>query len=233
MNYYNSTSIKPVVDSSQQFAFYKKNANQNLMPFLFSEDDMSVSLEKGIIHNDDTQFTVYRDIDLSIIKPYIDSYFIPSKTINDVVSFYETKYNLDYENLCGVSYRGNDKIKETEISSYDFFINKCHELKKENNSIRFLIHTDEKEFLDEFRRIFPDCIFYDETPTINKNTDTCIMYQLHPEDRPLNAIYFFASTLTISKCKYLITHSGNIGNWIFYYRNNKENMTQILSNKYV
>ena len=44
---------------------------------------------------------------------------------------------------------------------------------------------------------------------------------------------FFAAVFCLSKCKHLITHSGNGSFWAVLYRGNTENVYQILNNKWL
>ena len=46
--------------------------------------------------------------------PLINKYFSPSDEINEIITTMKKKYSLDYENICVLFYRGNDKNRETK-----------------------------------------------------------------------------------------------------------------------
>ena len=60
----------------------------------------------------------------------------------------QEKYNLDYNNICVLFYRGNDKKTETKLKSYDEVIQHGKNILEKDPNIRFLIQSDEQEFIE-------------------------------------------------------------------------------------
>jgi len=145
------------------------------------------------------------------------------------------RYDLDVNNdICGVFYRGNDKVKETQKPQYNEFINKAKELITINNKLQFVIQTDELEFLEVFLKEFPNSIFFKEVPAINSSSFTNCSKVLGEENKLDHVINFVSIIYIFSKFKYLITTSGNCEIFITFYRNNTNNLFQYLKkNKFI
>lgn len=235
IGYFNHFKYIKNVDRTEQFSLYKKNPQENLIPLYFQDNDINIEYVKDILlfpYDSEPQFSNYKDLNIKDIIPFIDSFFKPSNKVLDILKMFEDKYKLDYDNLCSIFYRGNDKSRETAIASYENFLSKAEEIKKINPNIRFLIQPDETEFLEEFLKKYPDSIYFEETPHMNKK-DSCMFYEIDINNRAEYACYFFAAVLASSKCKHLVTHSGNGGFWAVLYRKNIDNMYQILNNKWL
>jgi hypothetical protein len=177
------------------------------------------------------QFLDYKGLDFTGLTPLIEKYFSPSEHVASIVSLYEKKYYIDYENTCGVFYRGNDKSTETSIATYESFISQARPIKEQNPDILFLVQTDETEFLEAFEKEFPGTITIEEIPHMHKKSST-IHDELPRQERAEFGANFFAALLIQSKCKYLVTHSGNCGLWAVLYRGGCDNMYQWLNNSW-
>jgi hypothetical protein len=129
--YYINDNLKfpDLVDSSQQFNWYKECLNEDITFNYFEHYDnineiinkkISVSYE-NVIH-EDYQYYVYQSLDFDCVKPIITKYFSPSKNILNIIQNMEKKYNIDYNNICVLFYRGNDKNRETSICDYSEYL---------------------------------------------------------------------------------------------------------------
>lgn len=233
MMYYNEHGYLPdVVDSTEQWAFFKENTEQNLIPMLFADSDIQIPFDGPRMMTyepREVSFTDYSKLLLNNINPFVEKYFSPSETVQHIISGYEKDYNLDYNNLCAVFYRGNDKKRECDIIPYQEFIEKAQEVLNNNPGIRFLVQPDETEFLEAFTKAFPDgCVWFKETPHMRRK-DSAIFYELPLHKRPEHACMYLAAIIAISKCKHLITHSGNGGMWAVLYRGHYNNVYQFLT----
>ena len=63
------------------------------------------------------------------LTPLINKYFSLSNKIKEIIKNIERKYNINYENICVLFYRGNDKNRET----FNDLRIKSANLKKINN----------------------------------------------------------------------------------------------------
>ena len=229
INFYKK--LPNIVDSSKQFSWYKNVGDKDITYDYFQHYDTienNIETNNPIDYHWDHQFINYSNLDFKNLTEVIKKYFSPSNNINDIKNYIEQKYNLNYENICVLFYRGNDKIRETKLCDYDeylFYANKINL----NPNICFLIQSDESEFIDYMTNKFPNNSFYfkDEIRHIKKCNDT-VDKKLCSTNNEFSKKYL-AITIIMSKCKYIICGSGNCSEWIMFYRGNNKNVIQYLN----
>jgi len=136
-NYINTHKKLPfVVDSSKQFELYKKS-NEDFTFDCFEHYD---TIDENVIldrkYKIPHQFKNYSILDFKLFNPLIQKYFTPSDTIKEIIRNLETKYVLDYENICVLFFRGNDKSKETKLSGYHEYIEYAKSIVTNNPRIK-------------------------------------------------------------------------------------------------
>ena len=237
IDYFNLNQKEPsLIDCSKQFDAYKLNpSNEN--------EDLTLTYFKNFNNFDsiphinnvnffwENQFESYKDILYEQIYPFVEKYFSLSDKVLNLVFKSEQKYNIDYENTISVCYRGNDKHRETNIASYSEFFLKSKEVLAKNPNCKFFVQTDEQEFLDEFYKEFPNTFHLQEMPLISRNKSVVIHTMVQQDQRPLFGCRILQSIYMQSKCKHVITHSGNCGLWIALFRGNPNNISQYLNHK--
>jgi len=239
INFYNNTHILPIVDSYDLFELYKLNVKDDISGLFFknSEEMDSFEINKNITFNntgEENQFSNYKNLNYDVLLPFIKKYFTLTPIIIKKENKLINKYDLDLSNTCAVFYRGNDKIIETTPPTHDDFINKVREYKNNNPDIKLLLQTDEKELLDRFMVEFPETINFKEIPTINKTMSTVAKEDKNNSDKLKIVKYFLASINILSKCKNVISTSGNCEMWIALFRGSGEGMIQFLRpNEYI
>jgi hypothetical protein len=241
INFFNKNKKLPKqIITDKMFHIYKSHSQQDIYNLVFDNNDNynNISYKKEIRFNEEgyeNQFSDYKLLNLSDIQPFFQKYFMPNRIILDNVDMLLNKYNINiHDDICGVFFRGNDKIKETQKPPYNEFIEKAKQLKESNSNIKFIIQTDELEFLNSFLVQFPDTIFFEEIPAISNTYNTNISRILHNDIKTRHVIDFVSIIYIFSKFKYLITTSGNCEIFITFYRNNTENLFQYLKkNKYI
>lgn len=225
------------VDSSQQFSWYKpprksnSSRNKDITYDYFEHYDniRNIEISFPIKYHWSHQFTDYSNLDYQNITPLILKYFSPSVEIKAIVNNIEKKYNLIYENICVLFYRGNDKNRETQKCSYNEYLTYANEIIKQNPTIIFLIQSDETEFIEFMTHIFPNNSLYfkDEIRHMKKCNDT-VDNKMKSQNYEFSKKYL-AITIIMSKCKYIICGSGNCDEWIMFYRGNNKNVIQNLN----
>ena len=222
------------VDSSEQFSWYKNKENEENKDITFDYFEnynmiTDVDIIDSIDYHWDYQFKNYSDLDYKCIIPLIKKYFSPSVEINEIVFNIEKKYNLLYENICVLFYRGNDKNRETEKCSYDEYLNYINKLLEKNQQLVFLVQSDETEFIEFITNKLPNNSFYfnDEIRHIKKCNDT-VDIKMSSQNYEFSKKYL-AITIIMSKCEYIICGSGNCDIWIMFYRGNNKNVIQNLN----
>ncbi len=219
------------VDSSKQFSWYKKIPNEDITFDYFEnyENVPDVNIIHPINYKHDYQFKNYANLDYKCITPLIKKYFSPSAEINEIINNIEKKYNLLYENICVLFYRGNDKNRETTKCSYDEYLIYVNQLLQKNQKLVFLVQSDETEFIEFITNKFPNNSFYfnDEIRHMKKCNDT-VDKKMISQNYEFSKKYL-AITIIMSKCKYIICGSGNCDIWIMFYRGNNKNVIQNLN----
>lgn len=223
--YNNNGKLPDIVDSSAQFAKYKNKIGD--ITYDFFEEKVNLSNFDKCSFHFESQFMKYNELDFNKINKFVQKYFYPSDYVGQLVDELQLLYNIDSSNTCSVFYRGNDKSKETNIGSYDEYVQKAYEIQRYSPDIRFHIQSDEKEFVEHFQVIFPNSFWFDETPIISKS-NTSVHDIIQQNDRLDAACWFLAATIIVSKSKFIITHSGNCGLWAVLYRGNFNNVYQYL-----
>ena len=221
------------VDSSEQFKWYKNTINKNkdiTFDYFENYDNITdVNIIVPINYNHEHQFINYSDLDYECLTPLIKKYFYPSIEINENINNIEKKYNLIYENICVLFYRGNDKNRETKKCGYEEYLNYANQLLENNSKIVFLIQSDETEFIKFMTTRFPNISFYfkDEIRHMEKCNST-VDIKMGSQNYEFSKKYL-AITIIMSKCKYIICGSGNCDVWIMLYRGNNKNVIQNLN----
>lgn len=223
------------IDCSNLFIWYKKKGEKRDITYDYFEHygNIEQDIKPKIDYKQNKQFSNYKYLDYTNITPVIKKYFSPSKNILQIINNMEQKYKLDYNNLCVLFYRGNDKKRETKLCKYDEYLKYANSILKENPDIKFLIQSDETEFITFITSRFPNNSFYfkDEIRHVNKCNSTVdkIMRNKNNEFSK----YYLAITIIMSKCKYIICGSGNCSIWIMLYREHNENVFQYLKGEWV
>lgn len=231
VNFINEHKKLPVnVDSSCQFSWYKQDMNKDITYDYFQHyDNIVMEIYFSINYHWEHQFIKYSDLDYKSLSPLILKYFSPSLEINEIIGKIKEKYNLNYENICVLFYRGNDKNRETKKCSYDEYLKYTNYIITQNPNIIFLIQSDETEFIEFMTDKFPNNTFYfkDEIRHMKKCDDT-VDIRLKSQNYEFSKKYL-AITIIMSKCKYIICGSGNCDIWIMLYRGNNKNVCQNLN----
>uniref|UniRef100_A0A6C0KTM1 Methyltransferase FkbM domain-containing protein n=1 Tax=viral metagenome TaxID=1070528 RepID=A0A6C0KTM1_9ZZZZ len=234
IKYFNTFKQLPdCVDSSEQYTWYKTDQTKDITfdYFLdYQDTDVQISYNKEVRFQVEFQFENYKGIDYTSLKPFLQKYFTPSEQVKNNIKNIELKYNLenDYDNICVLFYRGNDKATETSLSSYDSYTAHADEIMKSQPNIKFLLQSDEKEFIDFMTAKYNNTFYFkDEIRIMNKQNST-VDKVFAGSNNKFSKLYL-AITVIMAKCKYVICGSGNCSLWIMFYRQNAENVTQYLN----
>lgn len=234
INFYKNNNNNPtILDSSKVFIWYRYTKEDIFFNF-FKINNLN-SLNNISLNNfeydlrGDIQFKTYSDYNLDVYFKYVDVYFNLSDKVRDIYENMIDKYKINHDDICSLFLRGNDKATECAIPSYDKYIEKGNELLKSNPNLKFIIQSDEKEFIDTMRANFTNnIIFIDETRVISKNIQQTVdNYGKTPEINHKYALFFLAIVYIMSKSKYVVCNSGNISFWILMYRKHFNNYFQL------
>ena len=238
VNYFNNNKTLPdIIDSSNEFNWYKVDNNKDkditFEYFDHYNNYNKIQFIQNIDYNENYQYGDYSTLDYNNITPFVEKYFSPSLEIKNIIVELEKKYNINYDNICVLFYRGNDKITETNLSSYDEYITYSKELISKNPETILFIQSDESEFIETITNMFPNNSFYMKEEIrhmkkCNNTVDICIR-----DDIGKFSKFYLAITIIMSKCKFIVCGSGNCSIWIMFYRGNTKNVYQFLNNKWL
>jgi hypothetical protein len=225
------------VDSSAQFEMYK-NPGEGDVTYKYFEHPNNICLEQKtptqltIPYHHSYQFIDYSKLKYDKIVPIVKKYFTPSEEIYSILHTMESKYNLDYNNLSVLFYRGNDKITETPLCCYEEYLSQARKIIDKNPNTKFIIQSDETEFINFMESHFTDSIvFYDEIRHMNKCVSSVDIDM--KENIDFFSKCYLAITVIMSKCKYIVCGSGNCSIWIMFYRGNNFGVFQNLNNNWL
>ena len=227
----NNKKLPTNVDTSQQFDTYKpSHIKGDIMSHFFKKrDDINIIYDDNLKFSHNLQFEKYNNIDYKELTPFIEKYFSPSQEILDIETKIINKYNININEYCSVYYRGTDKKEETTLGSFDTYIDKMNELLIKEPTIKFIIQSDSKDFIDTVKSKFNNSISFDEE-NMPSSTDKGIHNENSPDKNYIIIKNFLAIVYILSKSKYIICSSGNCSIWMMLFRGNGNNVKQFLNN---
>jgi hypothetical protein len=236
VNFFNENKMLPTdVDRSSQFNQYKENHDQDLSKLFYNKNHFDIKYQNCIDFFWEKQFEKYSELDFNNLTLFIQRYYAVSDLILNKVFEIQQRIGVDYENIIAVCYRGNDKCSETQIGSYETYIEQIDMVYEKMDDPLIFIQTDEVEFLEKIQEKYVNVFYLDEIPIIKKNTSLSIQHTIsnYKKEKFEFALNFLASMIFMSKCNHLITHSGNVGLWIAMYRGHFNNSFQYLKGEWV
>ncbi len=222
-------SIPGTYVTKKYFECNKRDPEEDLTFHYFKHYDYNnepIEYTKDIEFKEWFQYKIFNTLDLEGLKPFIIKYFTPTDVILDLQRLIEKKYKLDFDNICVLFYRGNDKATEMDLPPIDFYIEYGNQMLEKNPNIKFLIQSDETNFINQMKEEFPNnVVFYDEIRHMYKKNSTVNV--VFKETNYEYSLLYYAITLIMSKCKYIICNAGNCSLWIVFYRGNCDNIVQL------
>ena len=207
----------------------------------FSSGPIPTLLSKDVPYEgtDDIQFANYKQLDYVKLLPFMETYFRPASDIAWKIQKILAKYDLlspgSLEKVCVLFYRGNDNIKETSLCSYDDIVQRAKELERTHPDIRFLVQSDETEFLERMTlQEFPtkSFCFVDEIRHMKKSGEVNVDVLCPLDVNYTFSKWYLAITMIMSRCGHIICTSGNCSAWIMLYRKNARNVQQYLNGQW-
>ena len=232
IEYFNAYSRLPeAVDTSNQFLWYRPQnytGNESIIKYFFTEGSQGIRRTPyPILFYHFDQFKDYTALPLVHLKPFIQKYFTVSEGVNTLVKGMESTYLINPKTTCVLFYRGNDKATETALPEYGDYLARARALLEENPSMRFLLQSDETEFI-EAMSVLPNSFYMkDEIRHIRRATTSVDL--LGRTDTFEFSLRFLAITVIMSQCRWVICNSGNCSLWIVLFRGNVNGVQQFLN----
>ena len=228
VEYANKYKVLPeVLDTLNVFDWYKPEGAEttSIMSVYFEELDAPIKY-KRLEFAHWFQYSHYTSLEYRGLAPYIQKYFTPNQNILSILHTIEDKYSIDYSNTCVLFHRGNDKVTETSSAPYGWYLHTIKLLQAQNPNLRFLIQSDETEFIEEMSHLPNSFYCKDEIRHIHQSLTTVDI--VFKKDNNTFSKYFLALVLAMSKCKYVVCGTGNCSMWICLYRGNADGVYQFM-----
>jgi hypothetical protein len=103
---------------------------------------------------------------------------------------------------------------------------KASQILLEHPQTKFLIQSDETEFIETMTPRFPSFYFKDEIRHMPKQLST--VDKIYKGTNYKFSKYYLAITIIMSKCKFIVCGTGNCSLWIMLYRENADNIYQFI-----
>lgn len=217
------------VNWSAQHSWRDSNqAGMNLFDLYFDQNskaDMLQLSQVPPIHYHST----FLDLPFQKLSPYVEHYFAPSKIVLERQRELVNKYDIDYDKIVAIYYRGTDKWSEITPIPLRYYILEAQRLMARDQELRVLIQTDQEQIKEEcFDYLGNKAFCFEELPVTSSLTG---VHHISAEVRGLSNFQFGTSLLAVanilSKCRYIITSTNNFGLWVMLYRGTAKNTAQL------
>jgi hypothetical protein len=218
IEYFSALTRPPTqIDSSQQFALYRPSdfpPEKFIEQFFVPKVNGRINFHHTITFQLSDQFSDYRTLPFADIVPFIRRYFTISAAIEQLVASLEKKYSIDYKNTCVLFYKAN-----SQCAPYEEYLARARGVLAQNPMTRFLIQSDETEFIDAMSSLPSSFYFMDETRSI-------------PTENYEYALQFLAIMIVMSRCSSVVLGSCNCSLWIVLFRGDANGIQQYLGGKW-
>jgi hypothetical protein len=209
----------------------KNNSDIDMYHYFFHIDE-SVKIEFNeelpVPFSPDDQHTIYSEDFIKYYTPFFKKYFNINENVQNKISFLKEKYNVEEENTVSVIYRDSDKW--TDMGGFNYisaggYFRKCKNI-LENEEVRptVIIQSENTGVIRTFHEAFGST-FFNETSLGNSSE----IYPPIPVNDDIKlewSEYYVASLWILSKCKHVITYTGNSSFFIYLNRGTTKNFTQ-------
>jgi hypothetical protein len=167
----------------------------------------------------------YAAIPFKDVLDAVGLYFRLSPKVLKLSDVFVEKYGINLEETIGVHYRGTDKQTEIESPTLTEFISQTRELMQQMANPKILLLTDEPDVIVGFEAAFPNAVItINELAAPGGSIGAHILDSKEPE---VQGQIFLAILSIVSKCKKVVTHTGNGALWEVLFRGSTEGLKQV------
>lgn len=220
------------IDGSNLLNKIKKGSSVDMYHHFFHIDD-SIDIQFDtfdipVPFSPDDQHTIYSEKYSKYYNEFFKKYFNVNSNIEEKINFLTNKYNVDQENSISVIYRDSDKW--TDMGGFNYisagaYLRKCREIFQQDGSkLKVLIQSENMGVVNTFKNEF-NLTFFNET-SLGNSSEVYPPIPLDDNKKMEWSEYYIASLWIHSKCKYVITYTGNSAFFIYLNRGTTKNFTQ-------
>ena len=167
----------------------------------------------------------YATIPFKAVQETVGLYFRLSPEVVKFSDGFVEKYGINLEETIGVHYRGTDKQTEIETPNLTEFISQTRLFMHEMANPKILLLTDEPDVIVGFEAAFPKAVVtINELAAPGGSIGAHILDSKEPE---VQGQIFLAILSLVSKCKKVVTHTGNGALWEVLLRGGTEGLKQV------
>jgi hypothetical protein len=199
--------------------------------FFHIDEELDINfddIEIPVPFSPDDQHTIYSEKYSKYYNVFFKKYFNVNQNIQDKIDELTKKYDVDLDNSISVIYRDSDKW--TDMGGFNYisaggYFRKCKEIfENDGNRPKVLIQSENTGVISTFHQAFGST-FFTET-SLGNSSEIYPPIPLDDNKKIEWSEYYIASLWVHSKCKYVITYTGNSGFFIYLNRGTTKNLTQ-------
>jgi hypothetical protein len=206
---------------------FKDNADQDAYDWLFEAQPRSRAdqPEQWPVFE---RHGVYASFPLQALTVYADLYFRPHRRVRTYADQLVATYGLNLSNTIVLLYRGTDKAIEIEPATPASYAAVARSIMARDPGLTVLCQTDQTQARDAIVTELPETVWFAELPVTEgirpiHQLDVATEFSISKSELALRLL---AMTYLVSKAKYVVTHTGNLGAWVALYRGRPEGLYQ-------
>ena len=226
---FKKTPIK--IDGKFLLRKLKRDADIDMYHYFFHIDesiDINFDEELPVPFSPDDQHTIYSEKYTKYYQPFFKKYFNINDNIQNKIKILQEKYNVNQENTISVIYRDSDKW--TDMGGFNYisaggYFRKCKEI-IESEEIRpnVIIQSENSGVIKIFHEAFGST-FFTET-SLGNSSEIYPPIPINDDIKLEWSEYYVASLWILSKCKHVITYTGNSSFFVYLNRGTTKNFIQ-------
>lgn len=223
-----SQTVIEKIDATKSFKFYKTEPEENSWSAYFCQPmphipQASRSEFSGFLLN----HSRYKNLDFKQSSSLVSRYFQPSPQVTEIIWQMVRRYEINFEKVLAVHYRGTDKQIEIQPEPVSTWLSEIRKIAKVlPDDHRILVQTDQQQFLDAVVEEFGSRVFYLRELPLTKNSEAN-HHSLPDSERTGFALNLLAATIILSRCEWVLTHTGNGGYWAALFRGTAKRLVQL------
>jgi hypothetical protein len=226
---FKKTPIK--IDGKFLLRKLKRDSDIDMYHYFFHIDDsinINFDEELPVPFSPDDQHTIYSEKYIMYYQPFFKKYFNINDNIQNKIKILQEKYNVNKENTISVIYRDSDKW--TDMGGFNYisaggYFRKCKEIiESEEIRPKVIIQSENSGVIRTFRESFGST-FFTET-SLGNSSEIYPPIPINDDIKLEWSEYYVASLWILSKCKHVITYTGNSSFFVYLNRGTTNNFTQ-------
>ena len=172
----------------------------------------------------------YKQLPLRDLCRVASIFFSPSQAVIKLATDMAISSGVSPERSIAIVYRGTDKNTEIKLAPVGAYIKVANDILQTTAAdLEIIVQTDQEQARDTILAHFGQrCRFFKDLPVTRGST---VIHRLNFGAEILMSREDFgkrivAATSILSRCAYVITHTGNVGAWIAIYRGTASNFYQ-------